>query len=77
MPKTYRQGGRVSTGKGPERGPVDGPAPRFAAPAIFGARQSQPFLRLVWEVDAGKMAGTLALRLLRALLPVAMLFVAS
>src|SRR5687767_7034329 len=42
----------------------------------FGAlRNLPPFLRLIWKTSPAMTAGTLAVRLLRALLPIATLYV--
>ena len=70
MPRHYSMGGRAA-------GP---PQPHAPAPASlrerFGAlRNLPPFLRMVWRSGRALTVGNLALRLLRALLPVTMLYV--
>ncbi len=77
MPKHYSHGGRVSPGGPGVAGgaPVDDRVPRSLRQRFSALGNLRPFLRLVWEIHPGMTAGTLVLRLLRALLPVATLFV--
>jgi ATP-binding cassette, subfamily B, bacterial len=75
MPRHYTMGGRAATGGtgGLNRGE---PPPRLALRERFGAlRNVPPFLRMVWETNRALTIATLLLRLLRALLPVALLYV--
>lgn len=77
MPKQYSHGGRAGAGApgGPGRGgPVDGRAPRTFAQRFSALGNLRPFLALVWEIDRGLALATLALRLVRALVPVATLY---
>ncbi len=55
--------------------PVDGRAPRSLRQRFSALGNLRPFLRLIWEIHPGFTLATLLLRLLRALLPVATLFV--
>jgi ATP-binding cassette subfamily B protein len=80
MPKQYSHGGRVGAGQaggsgGGSRGEVDGRAPRSLRQRFSALGNLRPFLRLIWRIHPGMTAATLSLRLLRALLPVATLFV--
>lgn len=77
MPKQYSHGGRVSSRPGGVAGgaPVDERAPRTLRQRVSALGNLPPFLRLVWEIHPAMAAGTLALRFVRALLPVATLFV--
>lgn len=85
MPKQYSHGGRVnaggprSGGSGPggagPGGAVDGRAPRSLRQRMSALGNLRPFLRLIWRIHPGMAAATLLLRLARALLPVATLFV--
>ena len=79
MPRQYGHGGRVSPrGGGPgatDGTPGDGRAPRSLRQRWSALANLRPFLRLVWQIHPGMAAGTLLLRLLRAVLPVATLYV--
>jgi ATP-binding cassette, subfamily B, bacterial len=80
MPKLYSHGGRIGAGQaggsgGGSRGEVDGRAPRSLRQRFSALGNLRPFLRLIWQIHPAMTAATLALRLLRALLPVATLFV--
>jgi ATP-binding cassette subfamily B protein len=55
--------------------PAPLPQPRTLRERVGALRNLPPFLRLVWQTSPGLTAGTLALRLVRALLPVATLYV--
>jgi ATP-binding cassette, subfamily B, bacterial len=74
MPKQYTMGGRASGGPGdPYRGE---PLRRLALRERFGAlRNLPPFFRMVWQTSRRLTAASLGLRLIRALLPVALLYV--
>jgi ATP-binding cassette subfamily B protein len=79
MPKRYASGGRVtgttpSTPSSPSSN-TDSRAPRTLRQRFSALTNLRPFLRLVWEVHPAIAASTLALRLVRALLPVATLYV--
>src|SRR6186713_3525765 len=79
MPKQYGAGGRVpSTPSAPADAAgrtVDGRAPKSLAQRFSALRNLRPFLRLVWEVQPSLAFTAIALRLVRALLPVATLYV--
>ena len=70
MPRQYSQGGR-DVGAGGE----SAPAPRSLRARVGALRNLRPFLRDVWRTSPGLSLGSLALRLVRALLPVATLYV--
>lgn len=75
MPKQYGAGGRVNPTAGAGRsGPVDGRAPRSLRQRVSALANLKPFLRMVWEIHPGIAIGTLVLRLVRALLPIATLY---
>lgn len=66
----------------PDRPPRDGrgrgdsrPPPTTLRERLAALRNVRPFLRLVWETSPALTASTLAVRLLRALLPVTSLYV--
>jgi len=54
---------------------VDGRAPRSLQQRVSALGNLGPFLRLIWEIHRGMAAAAVALRGLRALLPVATLYV--
>jgi len=77
MPRQYSAGGRqpprqtASSGAPPSSG-----ATSASLRERFGAlRNLRPFLAMVWQTSPGLAAASLALRLVRALLPVATLYV--
>jgi ATP-binding cassette, subfamily B, bacterial len=72
VPKSYSAGGRVTPG-GPSYGGA--PPPKSWTERFGALRNLPPFLKLIWKTSPGLTAGNLLLRLLRALLPVATLFV--
>ena len=73
MPKTYTAGGRSSTAAGPNPRPGSGPQ---SWRERFGAlRNLPPFLKLVWQTSPALTLALVALRVVRALLPVASLYV--
>src|SRR5690606_14131837 len=77
MPKRYSHGGRVDPGAPggpPGARTVDGRAPRTLAQRFSALGNLRPFLALVWEIDRVLAIATLALRLVRALVPVATLY---
>jgi ATP-binding cassette subfamily B protein len=73
MPKNYSMGGRAPAG-GPSERPL-GPMPRSLRERVGALRNLPPFLKLVWETNPALTLAQCALRLLRALLPVATLYV--
>lgn len=73
MPRQYSNGGRA--GPDPPRG-QSGPAGKPSLRERLGAlRNLRPFLRSVWQTSPTLTVASLALRLVRALLPVATLYV--
>ncbi|HVN35328.1 MAG TPA: ABC transporter ATP-binding protein [Casimicrobiaceae bacterium] len=66
-------GGRVPSAAGP--GGAPGPMPQSLRERIGALRNLPPFLRLVWQTSRTLTLGQCALRLLRAVLPVAALYV--
>src|SRR5688572_7910895 len=74
MPRGYSMGGRTGRDAGPAGAP-GAPGPRTLRERFVALRNLPPFLRLIWKTAPGLAVGTLVLRLVRALLPVATLFV--
>ena len=73
MPRQYSMGGRVSPSDAPPGSSVGGPR---SFRERFGAlRNVPPFLASVWATSPSLTAGTLGLRLVRAVLPIATLYV--
>jgi ATP-binding cassette subfamily B protein len=69
-------GGRASTAPAPA--PIGGnppPTPRSLRERFGALRNLPPFLSLIWQTSRGMTAATLVLRLIRALLPVATLYI--
>src|SRR5687767_7731469 len=78
MPKHYTMGGRGGGGPAmPPGGPggVPLPAPKSLRERFGALRNLPPFLKLIWQTSPGLTVADLALRLVRALLPVATLYV--
>ena len=77
MPRQYTMGGRGAPPPQPPTGRSGAPLPppRTVRERVGALRNLPPFLRLVWQTSPALTVGTLVLRLLRALLPVATLFV--
>jgi ATP-binding cassette subfamily B protein len=77
MPKHYSMGGRAAApAMGAAGGPPGGrPAPRSLRERFGALRNLPPFLQLIWRTSAGLTAADLLLRLVRALLPVATLYI--
>lgn len=73
MPRQYQNGGRA----GPEmpRGGIDGERKPSLRERFGALRNLPPFLRSVWQTSPALTVASLALRLVRALLPVATLYV--
>ena len=72
MPKNYTMGGRASPAA-----PTDGSPPLRASwrERLGALRNLPPFLKLVWRTSPALALGQSLLRVLRALLPVATLYV--
>lgn len=68
-------GGRATAPSSPPLGGPPLPSPRSLRERVGALRNLPPFLRLVWQTSPAITTGTLALRLVRSLLPVATLFV--
>ena len=79
MAKSYGAGGRLppspATGGGPAGRPLDRRAPRSLSQRFSALANLRPFLRLVWEISPRIALAAMLLRLMRALLPVATLYV--
>jgi len=83
MPRQYSMGGRTAPGTPPPDtrtgGPREPPPPKAPPKNLrerFGAlRNLPPFLRDLWATSPSLLVSDLALRVLRALLPIATLFV--
>jgi ATP-binding cassette subfamily B protein len=73
VPKSYSAGGRASPSP-PPGGGVHLPAKSWTE-RLGALRNVAPFLALIWRTSRALTAGVLLLRLLRALLPVATLYV--
>src|SRR5437899_3408449 len=73
MPKHYSMGGRVPAA--PLPGGAGGPMPQSLRERFGALRNLPPFLRLVWQTNRTLTLAQCALRLLRAILPVATLYV--
>jgi ATP-binding cassette subfamily B protein len=74
MPRQYSMGGR-SGGNAPTGGREQAPPPKNLRQRWAALRNLPPFIQGVWRTSRWLTSCTLALRLLRALLPVATLFV--
>ncbi len=76
MPRQYSMDGRVAPGAARGAGPHASPPPKQSLRQRFSAlRNLGPFLKLVWEISPPLAIASATLRLLRALLPVATLYV--
>ena len=73
MPKRYSMGGRVPAGLA--AGAAPGPMPQSLRERFGALRNLPPFLRLVWQTNPILTLAQCALRLVRAVLPVAALYV--
>jgi ATP-binding cassette subfamily B protein len=74
MPRNYSMGGRAaSTPTGGQMGTP--PGPRSLRERFGALRNLPPFLKLIWRTSPSLTGSDLALRLVRALLPVATLYV--
>ena len=80
MPRQYSMGGRAApgasapTGGGP-RGTPPPPAPKNLRERFSALRNLPPFLRELWRAGPGLLVADVALRIVRAVLPVATLYV--
>ena len=72
MPRQYSMGGRVGPGGGGSGGV---PGPRSMRERFGALRNLPPFLKLIWQTSPSLTVSNLGLRLVRALLPVATLYV--
>ena len=73
MPKNYSMGGRAPAAAAGDR--ALGPAPKSLRERVGALRNLPPFLKLVWETNPALTLVQCMLRLVRALLPVATLYV--
>src|SRR5205085_5597586 len=74
MPRQYSMGGRMP----PQgAGGVSGAVPRSMRERMGALRNLPPFLKLVWQTSPAISVALVALRLIRALLPVATLYVGA
>ena len=73
MPKHYTMGGRAAAATPP--GQAQAPGPRSLRERVGALRNLPPFIRLVWQTSPSLAVGECILRLARALLPVATLYV--
>ena len=76
MPKQYDQGGRATAGafrRRPEGTSM--PGTRSFRQRVGALKNLRPFMAMVWRASPGLTAASLLLRLIRALLPVATLYV--
>jgi ATP-binding cassette subfamily B protein len=72
MPRQYSMGGRAS---GPAEGGHGAPTPATLRERFGALKNLPPFMRLVWNTSPALTLSNLSLRLLRALLPVVMLYI--
>jgi len=76
MPRQYSMGGRAAPGAGSNRrGHDDKPPPKTLRERFAALRNLPPFLLSIWRTSPLLSVSTIVLRLLRALLPVATLYV--
>jgi len=77
MPRNYSMGGRAAASMGAPAGMPAGtpPGPRSLRERFGALRNLPPFLKLIWRTSPSLTGSDLALRLVRALLPVATLYV--
>jgi ATP-binding cassette subfamily B protein len=73
MPKHYTMGGRAA--QAPAPGQTASPEPRSLRERVGALRNLPPFIKLVWQTSPLLTVGECVLRLARALLPVATLYV--
>ena len=73
MPKHYTMGGRAAQAASSAQGTT--PEPRSLRERVGALRNLPPFVRLVWQTSPLLAVGECVLRLARALLPVATLYV--
>src|SRR5258706_13478706 len=75
MPRQYSMGGRTPP-PGPARNPGQTP-PQSIRERVGALRNLPPFLKLVWQTSPAISVALIVLRLIRALLPVATLYVGA
>jgi ATP-binding cassette subfamily B protein len=77
MPRQYSMGGRSTSGTPPSPAGGEGSAakPTSLRERVGALRNLPPFVRLVWQTSPALALGNLGLRLIRALLPVVMLYI--
>ena len=75
MPKQYTMGGRAGPAGGDGGRGMPPPAARSFRERMGALRNLPPFFRLLWQAGPSLLCGNIAFRLLRALLPVATLYI--
>ena len=75
MPRQYSDGGRLPPGPRPSSGRTSPPNARSLRERVGALRNLRPFLAMVWRTSPLLAGSSLLLRIVRALLPVATLFV--
>ncbi len=75
MPRQYSDGGRTPPGPRPSPGRTSLPNARSLKERVGALRNLRPFLAMVWRTSPHLAAASLILRIVRALLPVATLYV--
>ncbi len=75
MPKHYSMGGRAGAAVARPPGGMPPPAPKSLRERFGALRNLPPFLRLIWQTSPRLTVADLALRLVRAFLPVATLYI--
>ena len=73
MPRQYSMGGRAP----PQGARIPGGAPQSMRDRIGALRNLPPFLKLVWQTSPAISVAVIVLRLVRALLPVATLYIGA
>jgi ATP-binding cassette subfamily B protein len=73
MPRQYSMGGRAAGPAAPPGGSA--PTGTSLRQRVGALRNLPPFIKLVWQASPGMTGANLALRMVRALLPVVMLYI--
>ena len=75
MPRQYSMGGRATGPTGPSEGGSAAPPPTSLRDRFGALKNLPPFIKMVWQTSRALTLANLALRLVRALLPVVMLYI--
>ena len=75
MPRQYSMGARAPGGAPPSPGATAEAATTSLRERVGALRNLPPFIKLVWRTSPSMAAASLVLRLIRALLPVMMLYI--